>query len=205
MADLQESRLLEFVGAQDEIEPRLDDEVTFCKGGVYAYGSGYVIKPTNTASQGIAGVFAGVIDDGSREETITTAAGSHPKARFLRGKVWLPVSGAAQTDVGVVHYVADSATMTKTAGSKTIGFFALDFKAGYLLFDLRAPVGVAAPAEINLAQISDLSSLTIDMDQITDLDDLTLADLDDVTITTPSNNQVLKYDTGKWVNAAVPN
>ncbi len=137
MSTLTAPRTLEFVGAQDEISPKLAASDTYYKGMLLCTISGYAADPTDTAALFIAGIVTGDFEGGVRDDAYVVAAATYPRARLLRGKVWLPFSGAAQTDVGLVFYVADSGTLTKTAGSKTVGLVALDFKAGYLLFDLR--------------------------------------------------------------------
>lgn len=143
MSDLTAPRTLEFVGVQEEMAPRVAASDTYYKGGVLVFTSGYAAAPTDAANLEVAGILSGDYGDGFRDNALVVASGSTPRARLFKGKVWLPVSGAAQTDVGVIHYVADDQTMTKTAGSKTVGYRALDFKTGYLLFDLRAPDRIA--------------------------------------------------------------
>jgi hypothetical protein len=143
MAALTEGRVLEFVGNQDEISPRVAASDSYYLGGVLCFVSGYAAVPGDNANSEAAGVVTGEYGDGDRVDVKAVGAGETPRARLKRGKVWLPVSGAAQTDVGVIHYVADDQTMTKTAGSKTVGYRALDFKSGYLLFDLRQPDRIA--------------------------------------------------------------
>ena len=85
----------------------------------------------------VAGIVTGTYGEGVRDAAY--AVGTTPvRGRVKRGKVWLPFSGAAQTDVGLPFYFADDQTITKTAGSKTLGCYALDFKTGFILLDLRA-------------------------------------------------------------------
>lgn len=143
MADLTASRTLEFIGAQEESEPRVAASDTYYKGGLYVYTSGYAAAPSDAANLECAGIYAGQGEGGTRDDALVVGASSYPRLRFLKGKVWLPVSGCAQTDVGVIHYIADDQTMTKTAGSKTVGYRALDFKTGFLMFDLRKPDRIA--------------------------------------------------------------
>ena len=99
-------------------------------------------KPSDTANEEVIGVLDGVYADGTRDDAYAMGSTSI-RAQYKRGKVWFPVSGAAQTDVGVIHYASADDTMTKTAGSKTVGYRALDFKAGYLKFDFRKPDRIA--------------------------------------------------------------
>lgn len=144
MADLSASRILEFVGVQQELSPKVTASVTYYKGGLLVLKptTGYAAKPTDTANEEVAGIVTGVFEDGVRDDAY--AVGTVQKRAVLKkGKVWLPVSGAAITDVGVIHYAADDQTMTKTAGNKTVGYRALDFKTGFLLFDLGQPDRIA--------------------------------------------------------------
>lgn len=144
MAHLSAPRTLEFVGQQEEMSPKITVSVTYYKGGLLVLdpSTGYGLKPTDAANSEVAGIVTGVYEGGVRDDAYamgTTAM----RAVLKKGKVWLPVSGCAITDVGVIHYVADDQTMTKTAGNKTVGYRALDFKTGYLLFDLRKPDRIA--------------------------------------------------------------
>ena len=137
MANLTAKRVLEWVGEQEEISPMVTASVTYYPGGLLVNTSGYATKPTDAAGLYILGILTGFYQDGVRDAAYAVGA-TAVRASLKRGKVWLPVSGCAQTDVGLLHYPADDQTMTKTAGSKTIAYPALDFKTGYLLFDIRS-------------------------------------------------------------------
>lgn len=127
----------EFVGEQDEISPKFAASDTYYKGAILCYdANGYAAVPTDAAALFPAGIVAGIYEGGIHDDAY--AMGSTAMRGVLkRGKVWLPFSGAAQTNVGEIFYIADDGTLTQTAGSKTVGLVALDFKTGYLLFDLR--------------------------------------------------------------------
>lgn len=138
MAALTAARQLEFVGAQEEISPKVAASDVYYKGALLVFDAdGYAAAPSDTAALFPAGIVTGIYDDGDRSDAKSVGSSDHPRARLLRGKVWLPFSGAAQADVGEIFYIADDGTLTQTAGSKTVGLVALDFKTGYLLFDLR--------------------------------------------------------------------
>jgi hypothetical protein len=140
---LSAERLLEFVGEQEEISPLITASVTYYTGGVLVYAAtGYAAKPTDTAALYPAGILTGIYQDGVRDDAYAPGA-VNVRAVLKRGKVWIPFSGAAQTDVGLLFYLADDNTLTKTAGSKTIAFPALDFKTGFVLIDLRVPIKAA--------------------------------------------------------------
>lgn len=137
MANLSTPRILEWVGPVEEISPKVKASVTYYKGGLLTYDSdGYATKPTDAAAQFPAGIVEGDYQDGVRDDAYAVGS-TAVRAVLRRGKVWLPFSGAAITNVGEVFYIADDQTLTQTAGSKTVGLIALDFKTGYLLFDLR--------------------------------------------------------------------
>jgi len=69
----------------------------------------------------------------------------------------------------------------------------------------RRWISSAGEGTITLADISDLANLTVTMDQVTDLGDLTFADLADGPTGTPTNNDTLKYDsaTSRYALVAV--
>jgi hypothetical protein len=141
---LSASRPLEYVGEQDELSPNVTVSVTYYKGGLLVLKptTGYAAKPTDTANEEVAGIVTGVFEGGIRDDAYAVGAATL-RAVLKKGKVWLPVSGAAQTEVGKIYYASDDGTMTTTAGNKTVGYRALDFKTGYLKFDLRQPDRIA--------------------------------------------------------------
>lgn len=138
MAAMTASRILDFVGQQDEVSPRVAPNATYFKGGLLVFNAaGYAAAPSDAAALFPAGIVTTEWEDGDRVDEKVVAAGESPRARLKRGKVWLPVSGATQDNVGKLFYIADDQTLTQTAGSKTVGLVALDFKPGHLFFDLR--------------------------------------------------------------------
>jgi len=144
MADLTAPRKYQFVGMPEETEPKLTASVTYYEGSILVLkpATGYAAKPTDTANEEVAGIVTGAYENGVRDDAYAMGT-TQLRCRLIKGKTWVPVSGAAQTDVGVIHYVADDSTMTKTAGSKTVGYRALDFKTGYLLFNFAMPDRIA--------------------------------------------------------------
>jgi hypothetical protein len=143
MAALTAARDVEFEGEQEEISPKVAASDIYYKGGILVYTSGYAAAPSDAANLEVAGVESGIWEDGDRVDAKTIAASTYTRQKLRRGKVWIPVENCAQTDVGVIHYVLDDSTMTKTASSKTVGYRALDFKTGKLLFDFRNPDRIA--------------------------------------------------------------
>jgi hypothetical protein len=119
------------VQGQTEIQHvKLTASVTYYKGGIVQLdkSTGLAKKATDVANEIPIGVLkrgyasSAAVQDGEVE----------------RGKIWIPLSGAAQTMVGVMFYATDDAVITATPGSA--GGFAgmcVDFKTGYLLIDFR--------------------------------------------------------------------
>jgi hypothetical protein len=136
---LAAKRVIEFQGPVVEKSGLAGQSITLYKGAIVVYSAGYLELPTDAAAKQVAGIYNGLSDAG-RDDALVIGAGAHPRVEIESGWAWLPFSGAAQTDVGVLFYVADDTTVTKTAGSKTIMYRAEDFKAGYLLFNLLCPV-----------------------------------------------------------------
>ena len=142
MANLTAPRIVEFVGEQEEISPKVAASVTYYKGGLLTYdANGFATKPTDGAGQFVADIVSGFYEGGDRDDALAVGT-TAKRAMVRRGKVWLPFSGAAQTNVGEVFYIADDQTLTQTAGTKTIAYHALDFKTGYVLIDLRSSVRI---------------------------------------------------------------
>lgn len=136
---LTAKRSLEFVGEQDELPLLVADSDTYYTGGLLIVDAdGKAAVPSDTASLIPFGINTGVYDDGDRVDAKVIGASNTVKAVFKRGKVWIPFTGAAQSDVGEYFYASADDTLTQTAGSKTAALTAIGFKTGYLLFDLRA-------------------------------------------------------------------
>lgn len=131
-------RLMEFVGEQDEVELLFADSDTYYPGGLFIVDAdGKAAVPSDTADLIPIGIFTGKTDDGDSSDAKVIGASNTIKGVFKRGLVWLPFSGAAQSDVGEIFYISADDTLTQTAGSKTVGIRAIGFKTGYLKFDLR--------------------------------------------------------------------
>ena len=135
---LSAARILGFKGPQDEVDLLFADSDTYYLGGLYIVdANGKAAVPSDTADLIPIGIFTGKSDDGDSVEDKVIGASNAVKGVFQRGLVWLPFTGAAQSDVGEIFYISADDTLTQTAGSKTVGLRALGFKTGYLLFDLR--------------------------------------------------------------------
>lgn len=135
---LTADRKLTFKGDQDEVELLFADSDIYYAGGLYIVNAdGKAAVPSDTADLIPIGIFTGVSSAGDNTDALTIGASNTVKGVFKRGMVWLPFSGAAQSDVGEIFYISADDTLTQTAGSKTVGLRAIGFKTGYLLFDLR--------------------------------------------------------------------
>lgn len=134
----------QFVGFPQEVEPYLTVSATYYKGAVLTLKptTGYAAIPSGAANEEVAGVVSGTYGNGVRDDAYAMGATSI-RGKLYKGKTWIPVSGCAITDVGIIHYPSTDDTMTKTAGSMTVGYRALDFKTGYLLFDFAQPDRIA--------------------------------------------------------------
>lgn len=133
-----------FKGSQDEIAGLLADSATYYKGAILVNSSGKAAKPSEVAeNQAVLGILDGRFSDGDSVSSKEIGSSNTLKAVLKRGKVWLPHSGAVQTDVGKLFTPADDNSMVDvpaTATKRYIGYMALEYDAGKgLLFDLRCP------------------------------------------------------------------
>ena len=135
---LSAKRTLEYRGAQDEIDLLFADTDIYYPGGLYIVDTdGKAAVPSDAALLIPIGIFTGETDDGDRSDAKTIGSSNTLKGVFKRGKVWLPFSGAAQSDVGELFYISADDTLTQTASSKTVGLMCIGFKSGKVLVDLR--------------------------------------------------------------------
>ena len=139
----------EYKGQQDVISGVFTDSDSYFAGGILSFVSGKLTNAATAVSQAIAGIFTGECDDGDRVDEKVIGASNTIRGVVKRGKVWLPNSGAAITDVGGFFVAsADDAMVDApaTATEEYVAYVALEFKTGYLLFDLRSPVHITNPA-----------------------------------------------------------
>jgi len=136
MAALSAASKRTFVGVPEVHSIATAGNDTYYEGAMLIIDAdGYAAVPSDTAGLLPIGVYSG-----RQGQSFAVASGSHDRIEVLRGKCWVAFSGAAQSDVGELFYVSDDNTLTQTAGSKTIGFRALDFKTGYVLIDFAFPI-----------------------------------------------------------------
>lgn len=109
---------------------------TYYKGAMLvANTDGYADVPSDAANLRPIGVYTGIAEDGVKDAAYEVANGAHPKLVVESGRIWIPHTGAAQSDVGEFFYLADDSTLTQTAGSKTWVVPCIDFRTGYVLID----------------------------------------------------------------------
>lgn len=140
MAALTAGVTRKYEGQQEEISPKVAASDTYYRGAILCYNSdGFAAVPSDTAALFPAGIVIGEYEGGVSEEAYEVGAASNPRAVLRRGKVWLPLASAAQTDVGELVYILDDGTLTQTAGSKTVAapILDVDVSAGLVLVDIR--------------------------------------------------------------------
>lgn len=144
MADLTAKRTWKTKGPTRLLAGLPAASTTFYAGELLvANASGLLEKPTDAATKIPMGIFTGEgVDAVNGDDFLTTPSSGQGKITVETGWIWCPFASAAQADVGDVFYLADSATVTKTAGSKTIGLRCLEFMAGYVLLDFDHPLGM---------------------------------------------------------------
>jgi len=141
MAALDAATTRKFVGQQEEISPKVAASDIYYRGAILCFdASGYAAVPSDAAAIFPAGVVSGQYEKGVRDYAYSVGASEYPRAVLYRGKVWLPLASAAQTDVGAYAYIADDNSLTLTAGLKTAVLVVLDVDvaSGLALVDLRA-------------------------------------------------------------------
>ncbi len=119
------------------------DSKTYRPGAILVWASGKLDIAATAQSQAIAGIFTGECSDGDRSDAKVIGSSNTIRGVVCRAPVWLPVSGCAQTDVGGLFVNSSDDAMVAvptTATTRYFAYLALDFKTGYLLFDLREPI-----------------------------------------------------------------
>lgn len=96
----------------------------------------------------------------------------------------------------IVRYNATDGKVTDTGSDPAIGYakkaaLATDDE---VVLEFDGAMGIAAGETITLSQITDIATLTIKMEQITDLDELALANLADVDVTGVDDKDRLAYE-----------
>lgn len=137
-------RTYETVGPVIRLSGLLADDATYYKGQLVVFDDGELASPTNAVNKVPAGVLGGYNFEPDSEGVLTVAASASVTGEVVRGKVWVPFTGAEQSDVGLIFYLADNGDVTKTAGTKTWGVLCVGFKSGHVLLDFDNLQGAAA-------------------------------------------------------------
>lgn len=136
---LSAARKIDKMGITDFVPIATAGNDTYYEGALIAIDAdGYAAVPTDAATAIPLGVYSG-----RQGESFAVASGSHDKIAVERGMIWIPFSGAAQSDVGELFYLSDDADLTQTAGSKAYALMCIGYKAGYVLIDFRNIIKVA--------------------------------------------------------------
>lgn len=136
-------RAYETMGPSIRLPGKLVGNATYYPGQLLVIDGGYFAAPTNAANKVPVGVFDGTGIDPSTG-SLVVANGATADGVALGGIVRVPFSGAAQTDVGLLFYLADNGDVTKTAGSKTWAVMCVGFETGYVWLDFGSLHGAAA-------------------------------------------------------------
>jgi hypothetical protein len=129
-------------GSTIRLANRAGASLTFYRGAYLVIDGGDYKLPTDAASKIPAGVYTGLNSDPATGALVTGSSGM-PQIEVERGLIWCPFGSAAQTDVGLLFYLADSEDVTKTAGSKTYALRCVGFKTGHVLLDFDNPIDVS--------------------------------------------------------------
>lgn len=94
----------------------------------------------NIGTDGYVKVAADVADEvplGVMKKHHTSDGSSHEKIEVEGGQIWLPHSGAAQTDVGAFFYATADDTLADSAVNVGPLGLCIGWKTGYVLIDTR--------------------------------------------------------------------
>lgn len=138
-------RTFETVGPVVRLPGTMTANVTYYKGQLLVWNAGLLTNPTNAANLVPAGVMTGQAFDPQNDGKLVLGAGDTAiTGEVVRGKIWIPLSTAAVTSVGVIHYMTDNGDVTVTAGAKTWGVMCVGWKTGFVLLDFDNLQGAAA-------------------------------------------------------------
>lgn len=133
---------IEFQGNVNRVIGKLKSGVKYYKGALLVTDAdGYLNISAGAATDIGAGVYTGFGISNYGDDFLTPSADTD--AEIMKGKAWIPVSGAALTNVGLIYYLSTDDTLTATIGTNTVGYYVEAFKTGYLLIDFNNPVKAA--------------------------------------------------------------
>jgi len=137
-------REYETVGPVTRVEGVIKASAVFYKGALVVIDGGYFGVPTDAANKVPIGVYdGGGMDVDADPDKLTAPSTGMPTISVIQGKIWVPFSGAKQTDVGLLFFLSDNGTVTKTKGSKTWSVMCVGFKTDYVLLDFTSLHGAA--------------------------------------------------------------
>ena len=124
---LTADRELEHVGPVTILEIEAGAADTLYKGALVNIGTdGYIKVAADVAAEVCPGVMVKQhVADGS----------SHDKVAVMQGKIWVPHTGAAQTDVGALFYATADDTLADSASNVKAAGLCVGWKSGYVLID----------------------------------------------------------------------
>jgi len=131
MAALTADRGYAVSGLTEILHGKLTESDTYYKGAMVQFDktTGLVKVAADVAGEGVVGVLkAGQV----------VGAGVNPDCEIERGKIWIPHTGAAVTDVDTFVHAADDGDILLMAAQ--VGDpcgRVLDWKTGFLLIDFR--------------------------------------------------------------------
>ena len=131
MAALTADREVEVSGRTEILHAKLTESDIYYKGAMMQFDktTGLAKVAADVANEGVVGVL---------KAGQTVGAGVNPDCEIERGKIWIPHTGAAVTDVDTFVHAADSGDillMAAQAGDPCGRV--LDWKVGFLLVDFR--------------------------------------------------------------------
>ncbi len=143
---LTDKRTYETMGPTVRVAGVFKASDTYYKGAILCIdASGLLAVGAGAATDIPAGMYTG-FGMSPGDAGLVAGAGTALTGEVEKGKTWIPFSGAAQSDVGEMFYVAGDDTVTQTAGTNTVGMIAEAFKTGYVLLDFNSLMTVDTTA-----------------------------------------------------------
>ena len=139
---LTDKRTYETMGPTVRVAGVFKASDTYYKGAILCNDvNGLLAVGAGAATDIPAGIFTGYgVDSG--DAGVVAGAGTALVGEVEKGKTWIPFTGAVQSDVGELFYVAGDDTVTQTAGTNAYGMMCEAFKTGYVLLDFNALIKV---------------------------------------------------------------
>lgn len=135
-------RTWETKGTCVQLSGKLAASLTAYQGQLVVLDGGFFNSPTDAANKIPIGVLQWA--DGMVDGKIINGAVATTDAIVEKGLIWVPFTNAAQTDVGLLFFLDDNGTVSKTSSSKTWKVVCEGFKTGYVLLNFDKLLGAAA-------------------------------------------------------------